>query len=201
MDRPILTANEYRILTERGLRIGALALELARGPQFGKRLSAEDFARRLAESVDDAYDPASFEVLMSEALLTVQVDCGMSEASEILLKAAELIEPEGAWTRDEYWRAPEGEYSDFHFKADWYGDDTVDPKPWGNTATCFCLLGAIGHVMQIDPDDVEGVPEIIGPLLAVTGDRIASWNDAKERTQAEVIAALRKAADLAKGTA
>lgn len=70
-DPRVFSVVELQTLTERGMRIGALALELARGPQFGKRLCAADYAIRLCEGVDDAYDGESYVILFDEALATV----------------------------------------------------------------------------------------------------------------------------------
>ena len=100
--------------------------------------------------------------------------------SVVLDRAADLIEPEGRWTND-------GDY--------WNGDD-------GNPE-CFCALGAIWFVC--DPPgfvgDVENGPaaRMLARSLGLPGTlHIAKWNDHLGRTQAEVVAALRKAAELAR---
>lgn len=73
-------------------------------------------------------------------------------------------------------------------------------------ASC-CSIGAIGIAKHAFPD--ERMPEMAYLHRAIFGgqqpgeygygDDIADWNDAPERTQAEVVAAFKKAAKLARG--
>jgi hypothetical protein len=95
--------------------------------------------------------------------------------SEVLAKAADLIEPEGAWSNDDVARDRAGEMT---FAAD-------------PSAVCWCALGAIWHASV-----GTGVNDYLienAVLRIIEGDSIAAWNDAPGRTQAEVVAALRAA--------
>lgn len=87
--------------------------------------------------------------------------------SEILNKAADLIEPQGAWVQGK-WSTDGGK--------------------------CLCAEGAIAIAAELSFfTAVEGSPA--GRALAeFIGDPIPVWNDAPDRTQAEVVAALRAAA-------
>lgn len=93
--------------------------------------------------------------------------------SEILFKAADLIEPEGAWTQGALARGADGE--------------PVEPED--RDATCWCISGAL---MRLSDGQFY---ELIKPVERVIGGRIIpAWNDTKGRTQAEVVAKLREAA-------
>lgn len=96
--------------------------------------------------------------------------------SEALEKAAALIEPEGAWTQEAFWRDSNG-------NAD---SDAAD-------ATCWCASGAIRHVGP-------GLAEEARAYLrrAIRGANIFGWNDFDASGQAEVVAKLREAAELAR---
>lgn len=101
--------------------------------------------------------------------------------SEVLARAADLIEPEGTWTQR----------GDFAYTADGRGRWGSDPD-----AVCFCAAGATQRVTVDRP--VAANP--LAYLERVIGNsNIAEWNDAPNRTQAEVVAALRAASELAKG--
>jgi hypothetical protein len=92
--------------------------------------------------------------------------------SEVLSRAADLIEPEGAWTQGSYGRTADG--------SSVYYDDP--------NAVCFCLRGAL---RRVDPT---------GSWMEYAANHrlSAAWNDAFGRTQAEVVSALRQASQLAK---
>lgn len=85
--------------------------------------------------------------------------------AEVLDAAANLIEPEGAWTQHE----------------------------WGHDG-CYCLDGALmaakgtGYTFP----ELDLIREVTGAESAI------HWNDADHRTQAEVVAKLREAAELAR---
>ncbi len=104
---------------------------------------------------------------------------GLSVA-EVLDRAADLIEPEGRWTQ--HWFAK--------------GDDGGELPELSPLASCWCGVGAIFAA--------AGRSEKVGAefLTAAVGvDDIGDfevWNDAPERTQAEVVAKLREAAALAR---
>lgn len=104
--------------------------------------------------------------------------------SEILDKAADLIEPEGAWTRGTLARDNRG----------------LDVAAEDANATCWCAAGALQHSIGGSwSDDGIGVYHAAreAVLLAVgltDSDRLANWNDTPGRTQQEVVTALREAA-------
>lgn len=113
---------------------------------------------------------------------------GVSVA-DVLSRAADLIEPEGAWTQGDFARDETGfQYSDSGL--------TFHEFP----ATCFCLFGALAEVAEVS--DPELYRDADRYLLTVVGvpfvNDVADWNDAKGRTQAEVVAKLREAAALAR---
>lgn len=103
--------------------------------------------------------------------------------SEILSAAADLIEPEGAWTQGANARLRNA-----------LGQPTgaSDPK-----AACWCAFGAMLRKTSAPS---------LNPFYAATGYaekvidgvNLRCWNDEKGRTQAEVVSALRKAAELAR---
>lgn len=100
--------------------------------------------------------------------------------SEVLDKAADLITPEGAWTQGYFARvAP--------------GGNSIGPRE--PNAACWCAFGAV-----INRCGNDGAAEdfAVQYLRTTLRDSIDRWNDAPERTQAEVIAALRQAAQLAR---
>jgi len=96
--------------------------------------------------------------------------------AEVLDRAADLIEPAGAWTQGK----------------------------WGSPETCMCAEGAIFAACEASPMyDRNRIPGAIGVLTSMLpaiprGNPIAFWNDDPERTQAEVVAKLREAAALAR---
>lgn len=104
--------------------------------------------------------------------------------SETLTKAADLLTPEGKWTQGAYARGKSGRSVHEHSPS----------------AVCFCALGAlwrvgdVGALWRVGDDDWRAK----GYLRRVIDTAIAEWNDDPARTQAEVVAALRKAAELAR---
>lgn len=101
--------------------------------------------------------------------------------SEVLAKAASLIESEGAWIQGALTLDADGNENE----QDW------------QHAVCFCASGAIGYASN---DDEDLWDRSIGYLDYAIGcdDTVPDWNDHPERTQAEVVKALRDAADLAR---
>jgi len=102
----------------------------------------------------------------------------VSNVADVLERAAALIEPEGSWTQ---------------------GDNALDARreptePQMSDATCWCLEGALqrfgGRHLAY-----QAVRRVIGE------SNLWGWNDDPQRTQAEVVAALRKAAAIARGDA
>lgn len=109
---------------------------------------------------------------------TPEVALPPTKPSEILSAAADLIEQPGKWTQGEYAKDGRGRGC--------YGFD--------EQAQCFCLLGAIQKVTG-----EEDTYELRKHVRRVVGNRaINNWNDASGRTQAEVVAALRQAAEKAR---
>lgn len=105
--------------------------------------------------------------------------------AEVLERAADLIEPEGAWTQGEYARNAYG-------SAFIHGWRYPDGPP-----VCFCLNGAINFVAgNRVTQDYAPAQRVVESMFddGATG----TWNDAPERTQAEVVSKLREAAALAK---
>lgn len=102
--------------------------------------------------------------------------------ADVLNRAADLIEPDGAWMQEDYSNQAGARAKDLQ------------------RASCWCVAGAIGAVADMDgPEAEEWANRNLGPLIPgveegfpVTG--IPGWNDHPSRTQAEVVAALRKAA-------
>lgn len=92
------------------------------------------------------------------------------KASEVLEKAADLIEPEGAWTQ----------------KAMRRGGGR-------------CVIGAVASLCprELNWDDVMAPFRQVVGLTRPFSD-VVRWNDTPERTQAEVVQALRDAAALAR---
>ncbi|MBO9624132.1 MAG: hypothetical protein J7500_15600 [Sphingomonas sp.] len=88
--------------------------------------------------------------------------------SEVLSRAADLIEPEGKWTRGVY----------------------VGPD-----RNCWCVLGAIQRAGNFGHDDNRPVA-FLKDLMGVAW--LHEWNDDPNRTQAEVVAKLREGAALAR---
>lgn len=105
--------------------------------------------------------------------------------ARVLDKAADLIEPEGAWTQGEYARDAQG---------------IAVRVP--NKAACFCLYGALNSAAGSALDGP--VPrEITDLLMKLLPRRLVpwAWNDERGRTQAEVVAKLREAAAKARESA
>jgi hypothetical protein len=105
----------------------------------------------------------------------------MASVAEILDAAADLIEPEGAWTQKANARDAGGE----------------KVSALGSAATCFCMAGALIRASggEYPKTFVEAVlPEPSSPYH----DWLVAFNDAPGRTQAEVVAKLREAAAAAR---
>ena len=99
--------------------------------------------------------------------------------ADILTAAADLIEPEGRWTQGTWARTADGR---------------GDARP--GTACSWCLYGAILEAGRgCDSDDTE---DALQTVMDVVGKHPISWNDSFTRTQAEVVAALRAAAEKAR---
>jgi hypothetical protein len=104
--------------------------------------------------------------------------------SEVLEQAAALIEPEGAWTQGEYGRDSQG----------------FSVPNWDPRCVCRCASGAIWSAAgeQTPAYDSAARDQAHLYLRRSLGHGITIWNDDGRRTQPEVVAALRKAAELAR---
>jgi hypothetical protein len=97
--------------------------------------------------------------------------------ADILEKAADIIEPEGAWTQGTYC------------------DDELDGRR-------LCLVGAVASALGTNAYDAE--KWIVRNRIATRyfgreeEGWLISWNDAPDRKQSEVVAKLREAASLAR---
>lgn len=106
--------------------------------------------------------------------------------ADILNKAADLIEPEGRWCQGSH-------------AVTRYGSPTSHPM--GTDYKAFCPEGAC--LALIPPGGlgrlgIETMLDITRHIQAVVpGGNVPKWNDAPERTQAEVVGKLREAASLA----
>jgi hypothetical protein len=60
-------------------------------------------------------------------------------------------------------------------------------------ATCFCILGAIRKVYKLTRDSNEYAAILKASLELAHYEYLHEWNDAPERTHAEVLEAVRKA--------
>lgn len=102
------------------------------------------------------------------------------KASDVLAKAADLIEPEGRWTQGYRAQTSEGRIT----------------EPGTSEAHCWCIVGAIQEV-----EESGGHSPYSRPALrfvdCVVGHEPALWNDDPSRTQSEVVTALRSASKLA----
>lgn len=98
--------------------------------------------------------------------------------SDVLNKAADLIEPRGRWTQGHYARTKSGDIC----------------SSYDRSAVSWCAIGAIMRIGG--KGDVAWDAE--GRLEAFTGgESVGMWNDKSSRRKRDVIAALREAAKLA----
>jgi hypothetical protein len=106
-----------------------------------------------------------------------------ASVADILRQAADLIEPKGAWTK--------------HAMAREIGGRHVPVE--STTAVCWCAVGAIVRLApgyaanQLYCDAIRAIERQVG-------GPVPAFNDAAGRTQAEVVAALRAAADKAEAS-
>ena len=107
---------------------------------------------------------------------------------DLLREARELLSVAERWTK-------EGAFLDAAGRARW---------PGSPTATCFCMVGAVHHVQHLHGaehylaarDAVALLRDVLGPGVA-----LVLWNDAPERTHAEVLVVFDRAIALADGGA
>jgi hypothetical protein len=98
-----------------------------------------------------------------------------TDVAEILERAADLIEPEGAWVQGAFKRLREG----------------------SGVSYCYCAAGALIEVASSD-SAYDEARRFLNAQLPRPSDpedsAVIAFNDADGRTQAEVVAALREAA-------
>ena len=102
----------------------------------------------------------------------------MATVAEILNKAADLIEPKGAWVKG-------------FLAKDEQGRGYKDGMP--RNPVCFCAEGAVQAAagkanLSLERQAFDALRRVLPT------DFIHEWNDAPDRTQTEVVAALRAAA-------
>ncbi len=103
-------------------------------------------------------------------------------AADILSKAADLIEPPGAWTQFARGRDAKG----------------IWEQPRSPKAVCWCIVGALERVDPTEYPDEYRHPALKYVAKVVRRANPSHWNDGINRKQRQVVAALRKAADLAR---
>jgi hypothetical protein len=116
------------------------------------------------------------------------VTTSVPSAAEVLAKAADLIEPAGAWCRD--WTARRLNDRDPTISE---ATLSADPRAiqWGG-------LGAIYKIgLDAGLTNAQCWAALEFAARAVETDRFTRWAWDPRRTQAEVVAALRKAAEIA----
>ena len=105
--------------------------------------------------------------------------------ADILNAAADLLEKPGAWTQGTEARDQDGR------SLVWGTDER---------AKCWCVVGALEWASGRGRAATERAKALYaqstGIMMECLGAAIPDWNDAPDRTQAEVVAALRKAATL-----
>jgi len=102
--------------------------------------------------------------------------------ADILTAAADLLEKPGAWTQGCFARDQSGKPS----------------APRDPDAVCYCMAGAIYSIVGTNSRG-DALIDVLSTRARRQGFRhIAHWNDKENRTQAEVVSALRAAADLAR---
>lgn len=115
-------------------------------------------------------------------------------ATDLLSAAADLLASPGAWTQ----RA---------FSRDRDGNANAGDARWAVDPVCYCVRGALFAVVGAPNPDALLTPtqrklmaDAEGRLERLLDYNLVAFNDATERTQAEVVEALRQAANLS-GTA
>lgn len=106
-------------------------------------------------------------------------DVSEQSVADVLRRAADLIEPEGRWCQGAGARDGAGKV---------VGSFTP-------IATCWCTITAISKVAGREDNVASDARTVVRKMLNTK--YLGDWNDAPERTQAEVVAALRSAALLA----
>jgi hypothetical protein len=96
------------------------------------------------------------------------------EAADVLERAASRLEKPGAWIQGDLAQSSYG--------------NVIGPTAPG--ARCWCALGSL----DAEDSDRGGAFQLANWALSARVGSVPTWNDAPERTQAEVVAELRAAA-------
>ena len=98
--------------------------------------------------------------------------------ADVLARAADLLKNSGAWLRLRWSNA---------------GSDVF-------AGSCWCIEGALARASRVHPLSVcKGDPaRALAEHLGIEPKRLSQWNDTPGRTHAEVVAALRATAALAR---
>jgi hypothetical protein len=113
----------------------------------------------------------------------------LSEA-EVLERAAALIARPNGWTKGA-------------FSRDMFGTADAGNGRWASDPTCFCLRGALIAAAGMPMDAVEYMTKFPGEGFledALGGRGVIGWNDFDCTSQAEAVAALQRAAAMAKAS-
>ena len=99
---------------------------------------------------------------------------------DILIAAADLLDPDGAWTQRELARGPGGQAT----------------SPQAEDAVSWCAIGAITRVSRAaDIQDYRKARARLAETLSREGYKdIAQWNDTRGRIRPQVVRMLRRAA-------
>lgn len=116
---------------------------------------------------------------MTHSMMTDTATGAGRSVADVLDAAADLLSKPGAWTQGAYARDADGN--------DLVSNDDGVVVPL--QAVCFCLYGAVAYV------EGETISESkAGQFLEGLNVSAIEWNDDPERTQDEVVAKLREAA-------
>lgn len=111
----------------------------------------------------------------------------MKKVANRLRKARALIEK--GWTQEAWARAADGANVPFSSRS----------------AVCFCAAGALNRALQVGGHEwglAEQSWQVLEDAIGVSSSSdVVKFNDAPERTQAEVLAAFDKAIELAEQSA
>lgn len=113
--------------------------------------------------------------------------------AEVLERAADLVEPRGRWVRDwtaRRWINPDDK--SLGTTACMAGDP--DAMEWGGVGAIY----KVGMAAGLTPQACFEIQKIAARAVGLTRPWFSDWAWAHGRTQAEVVAALRKAAELAR---
>ena len=136
--------------------------------------------------------PSGLSSLRDGAAKASPPKASIPDAVDVLRQAADLLEPEGAWTQGAFSRNADGSVD--------FGGEEGEPDGVAVSPVCWCALGAIAHVTKSDPTRASVFTRLgplwpaINGLQSVVGQEIDEWNDEPERSQADVVAKLREAA-------